>query len=138
MGPFSSAAIALSLLGSPAQPPAPPPPQPAAPLVPDPAYLPSAAEIAARMQSELPQALPDGFTITAARAEGAMLILTMEIPPAVGAMAGSRFAFNIARGFCRGPRAQALFDSGLRLRIDTTHNNGPLVRGTVIETCPAS
>jgi hypothetical protein len=118
MGPFSLAAIAaFSVTGSLAQPPAPRLPSPPPPPVRGPAHIPTAAEIAASVQSELPRALDGGLMVIAARAEGALLILTVEVPAAVGAMASDRFALNIARGFCQGPDAGEIFASGLRLRV---------------------
>lgn len=133
MAPFALAAIAaLSLTGSLAQPPAPPPERAPAPI-------PSAAEIAATAQNALPWPLERGAAIVAVRAEGSLLIMTMEVPAAVGAMAGDQFALGIARGFCRGPLAQEIFASGLRLRVDRASGGGaPLRLGTVIESCPES
>lgn len=111
--------------------------QPAAPA-PAAEHIPSAAEIAAAMQGGLPRQLSGGFVLTAARADGALLILTMEVPAEAGAMDSSLFALNIARGFCRGPRAQSMFEHGLRMRIDTASGGAPPAPGTVIERCPES
>lgn len=112
--------------------------QPAAPA-PDSVRFATATEIAAAMQGDLPRQLSGGFVLTAARADGAVLVLTVEIPAAsAGAMESSQFAFLIARGFCQGPRAQAMFDHGLRLRIDTATGGAAPAPGTVIERCPAS
>jgi hypothetical protein len=109
--------------------------QPAAPAR-DAAALPTATQIAAAMQRDLPRQLSGGFVLTAARADGALLILNMAVPAEAGTMESGQFALNIARGFCRGPRAQAMFDSGLRMRIDVAVGGAPIVPGTVIERCP--
>ena len=112
--------------------------QPAPPAA-DNERFPSAGEIATAIQGSLPRPLSGGFVLTAARADGALLILTMEIPASsAGAMESDQFALLIARGFCRGPRAQAMFEHGLRMRIDTATGGAAPVPGTVIERCPAA
>lgn len=127
--------FALTMLAFAAQPqaePARPAPQGAQ------AQLPTAAQIAQTLQSQLPIDLGNGIRAIAISSEGQTLVWTIDIPAAV--MEGhnvGEVTEPLRTGFCSGPGAD-IFRRGISLRIDVGIGGGPPARGELITGCPAA
>ncbi|HVQ07921.1 MAG TPA: hypothetical protein VMS43_05760 [Allosphingosinicella sp.] len=114
-----------------------PPAAQAAPAQP-PARERSVAGFAAFLQEGFPHAF-EGYTGVSARAEGDLLVLTMD-----GRRGWRRRKSNAEvtgetmAGFC-GPEGNFLTTlNGGSLRVDTLEDGGNLERGTVMSECPAA
>lgn len=96
----------------------------------------TAAVFAAGMQA-LVGVEDDEMTVTAVRAEGDMLIVTLAPRPGRPATVAS-IAASFARGFCRRPEVGSIFfGRGLILRADMATGGGDPVPGPVVSACPA-
>jgi hypothetical protein len=81
--------------------------------------------------------LGDGTVLTAARAEGQMLVLVMDGPPGWRArLYPDGVDQGFLGGFCQGGRSS--FFDGRTLRVDTTEAGANPMRGQVLTACPAS
>ncbi|MEA3012359.1 MAG: hypothetical protein QOD42_904 [Sphingomonadales bacterium] len=117
-----------------AQPPAGEPPAAQSP----PAPARSVAGFAAFLQEDLPHRF-NGYTAVSARAEGDLLVLTMDGRRGWRQRkSNAELTRETMSGFC-GPDGNFLTTvNGGSLRIDTLEDGGNLERGTVMSECPAA
>lgn len=98
----------------------------------------TAETFAASMQPLIGRDLGEGVTITALRAEGSILVVTMNGPAGWRQTASHPLLeTSFLSGFCEDDRPEdSVFVNGLGIRIDTTDGGQDLVRGRVITACP--
>lgn len=121
----------MSALLSAAQPPAAPPPA----TTPAPPGR-SVAGFAAFLQEDLPHRF-SGYTAVSARAEGDLLVLTMDGRRGWRQRkSNAELTSETMRGFC-GPEGNFLTTvNGGSLRVDTLEDGANLERGIVMSECP--
>lgn len=94
-----------------------------------------AAGYAEMLQGHLNQDMAGGIKITAARAEGNLLILTIDAPSWNGVNRAD-ISGVFAGGFCE--EGDGNFFKSNRMRVDTTEAGKGLATGTIVEKCPAT
>ena len=120
--------LLLSALLLAAQGPAPAPAEP-----PDPR---SVAGFAAYLQEDLPQRF-DGYRMVAARAEGDVLVVTLDGRRGWrNADTNTAHATSILRAFCGTDIRAAVHMAGVR--VDTLERGADLIEGTPVTECPAA
>jgi hypothetical protein len=87
------------------------------------------------MRPHLPRQFSGGAILRAARAEGDLVIMTVEVPPEWMAEGVAVFTQAFTTGMCS-QRDNPFFDNGLSLRIDTLTGGGQPTTGAVISGCP--
>ena len=108
--------------------------QPAAQAQPQQAI--TAAVLVERMQPHLPRPFSGGSVLTGARAEGNMLIMTVEVPAAWPPSGRDSFVRGFVTGICGQPQ-NPFFDNRISVRIDITSAGSDAVQqGEVISRCP--
>jgi len=123
------AALALAAASTSAAPAQPPPPGAAEPI--------TAELLVERVRPHLPRDFPQGARLVAARAEGQMVIMTVEVPGEWLDEGRGAFERSFITGFCA-ERENIFFDNGISVRIDTRPRGaaGDPRTGTVISRCP--
>ena len=107
-----------------------------------PAFATQASDFAARMAEGLQGLVgkqPDSmFTITAIKAEGETLVISVDGP--IGwreDKSATDLSGAFVNGFCS--KAANMFDTGMKLRVDTSENGGDkLWKGPSVDHCPAT
>jgi len=100
-----------------------------------PAAVPDAEPMAAGMRRSLPIPAGPGMIVDA-RAEGNLLILTIEAPTErITGVAREVIAGAFATGFCR-QHGRAFFEAGYRIRVDPKVPGSSAVTGIVTDRCP--
>jgi glucose/arabinose dehydrogenase len=118
---------------APAEAPAKPPAQAPAPAQP-PQRL-TASMMVDGLRPHLPREFDGGATLRAARAEGDLVIFTVEVPPHWLSAGVAVFTQGFTDGMCRAPE-NPFFDNGISIRIDTVTGRGEPTTGQVISRCP--
>lgn len=113
----------------------------AAPLAaqPQPGERITAEALVERVRPHLPRDFQHGARLVAARAEGQMVVMTVEVPADwLTAGIGTFERFFIA-GFCD-DRENIFFDNGISIRVDTSARGSSAAprAGTVFSSCPAA
>ena len=95
----------------------------------------TAAAMVDGMRPLLPRQFEGGAVLRAARAEGDLVIMTVEVPPQWMAQGVAVFTQAFTAGMCS-QRDNPFFDNGLSLRIDTFSGSAEPTTGQVISGCP--
>ena len=107
-------------------------PAPATPAI-------TAPAVAAAMQPRLPQRFGLDFSLVAAVAEGDLLILTFDVgPETLRTATPAAIAAQLPQGFCSAAQARAALEGPMSLRADARLASGEVVRGTMLQRCPAA
>lgn len=86
------------------------------------------------LRPEVPKAFGD-IMLVAVRADRAMVIFTIEIPPGMH-FSRNEIASQFSEGFCSGAEVPGWFSQGLRMRVDVRASGG-VEPGEVIDRCPS-
>ena len=107
-----------------------------------PAFATQASDLAARMAERLQDLVgkqqDSMFTITAIKAEDETLVISVDGPTGWREdKSGTDLSGAFVNGFCS--KAANMFDSGMKLRVDTSENSGDKVwKGPTVDHCPAT
>lgn len=95
--------------------------------------------IVERVRPHVPRGFDQGSRLVGIRAEGEMVVLSVEVPPEWLGRGVAEFERFFFAGFCGGS-ARVFFDNGIAVRIDTRAlgTNGEHRPGTVVTVCPAA
>jgi Flp pilus assembly protein CpaB len=98
----------------------------------------TAAEMAATLQAQAPLDLGHGIRATSIRAEGTVVVWTIDLPAeAMEGRPAREAEAALIRGFCSGD-ASDFFAAGISLRLDIVVGAAAPVRGTAISSCPSA
>ncbi len=97
-----------------------------------------AAQMAANLQGLVGKQQDSMFTITAIAAEGETLVISVDGPTGWRAdKSPADLSGAFVNGFCS--KAANMFDTGMKLRVDTSENGGDkLWKGPSVDHCPAT
>lgn len=95
--------------------------------------------IVERVRPHLPRDFDQGSRLVGIRAEGEMVVLSVEVPPEWLGRGVAEFERFFFAGFC-GSSSRVFFDNGIAVRIDTRAlgTKGEHRPGTVVTACPAA
>ena len=95
---------------------------------------PAAAAMAKIMAPVLPKSLAGGGTIVSAKADGDLLVLTVDLPGDTG-WTTEELEKMASAGFCQTGSAEGYFAKGGRVRFDISTDGGSVSAGTALERC---
>jgi hypothetical protein len=90
------------------------------------------------VRPHLPREFSHGTRLVGASADGSMVVMDLDVPPALMTRGADEFERSFLAGFCT-ERKNIFFDNGIAVRFDvrTLSGESGRLRGTVYTACPA-